>query len=72
MRNVLPISAFLFFLVGAAPAQDRIPVSTQARLATMDHLEALRLRDFTNVVSDAQSGHREAQYLMALACGEVD
>jgi hypothetical protein len=36
----------------------------------MDHLEALTLRDFTNVVSDAQSGHREAQYLMALVCGE--
>jgi TPR repeat protein len=67
---VLPVSAVLFLLVGAAPAQDRLPASTQARLATMDHLEALTLRDFTNVVSDAQSGHREAQYLMALVYGE--
>lgn len=70
MRNVLPISAVLFLLVGAAPAQDRLPASAQARRATMDHLEALTLRDFTNVASDAQLGHREAQYLMALVYGE--
>jgi TPR repeat protein len=48
------------------PAQDRLPASTQTRFATVARLEALPLSDFTRVESEAQSGHREAQYLMAL------
>jgi uncharacterized protein len=66
LRNVLPMSAVLLLLVGPALAQDRLPASTQSRLATAAHLEALSLSDFTKVMSKAQSGDREAQYLMAL------
>ena len=70
MCKVLPMSAVLLLLVGAVRAQDRLPTSTQARLATAARLEAMSLRDFTRVESEAQSGHREAQYLMALVYGE--
>lgn len=66
MRKVLPISAVLFLLVGVATAQHPLPASTQARFATVARLEALSLTDFTKVVSEAQSGHREPQYLTAL------
>jgi len=57
-------------LVCAVPAQDVFPASTQSRLATAAYLEALPLSDFARIESEAQSGRREAQYLMALAYGE--
>jgi uncharacterized protein len=62
----VPPIVVLFLLVGAATAQQPVPASTQALLATAARLEALSLSDFTEVVSEAQSGHPEAQYLMAL------
>lgn len=65
MRTVLPISVLLL-LVGVVLAQERLPASTQARLATAAYLEGFALPDFTKVMSKAQSGDREAQYLMAL------
>lgn len=70
MHKVLPISAFLVLLMGAARAQQPLPASTLTHLATMARLEALSLADFAEVVSEAQSGHREAQYLMALVYEE--
>lgn len=66
MRTVLPISVALLLLAGAVLAQDVLPASTQARLATAAHVEAMTLADFTMVMSKAQSGDREAQYLVAL------
>jgi TPR repeat protein len=66
LRNLLPMSVVLLLLVSPVLAQDRLPASTQARLATVAHLEALSLSDFTKVMSKAESGDREAQYLMAL------
>jgi hypothetical protein len=66
LRTVLPMSVVLLFLVGAVGAQDRLPASTQARLATAAHVEALAVPDFTKVLSKAQSGDQEAQYLVAL------
>ena len=66
MRTVLTIFVVLLLLVGAVLAQDRLPASTQARLATAAHVEAMTLADFTKIMSKAQSGDREAQYLMAL------
>jgi TPR repeat protein len=66
LRNVLPMSAVLILLVGPVLAQDRLPASTQAGLATTAQLEALSLSDFTKVMFEAESGDREAQYSMAL------
>jgi TPR repeat protein len=66
LHKVLSICVVLFLLVGAAAAQQPLPASTQERLATAARLEALALSDFTKVVPEAQSGHPEAQYLMAL------
>jgi TPR repeat protein len=70
MRNLLPMSVVLLLLVRTVPAQDRLPNSTQTRLATVARLEALPLSDLTRVEAEAQSGHREAQYLVALMYGE--
>jgi TPR repeat protein len=66
LPTVLPIPVVLLLLVSVVLAQDRLPASTQARLATAAHLEALALPDFTKVMFKAQSGDREAPYLMAL------
>jgi TPR repeat protein len=66
LRTVLPISVVLLLLAGAVLAQDRLPASTQARLATTAYLESLALPDFTKIISNAQSGDREAQHLVAL------
>lgn len=66
MHKVLPICVVLFLLVIAAAAQQPVPASTQARLTTAARLDTLSLSDFTEVVSEAQSAHPEAQYLMAL------
>lgn len=65
MRTVLPISVVFLLLVGAVLAQDRLPASTQERLATAAHVEAMTLADFTRVMPKAQSGDREAQYAVA-------
>lgn len=70
MHKVLPICVVLFLLVGAAAAQQPLPASSQALLETTVRLEALTVSDFTEVVSEAQSGHPEAQYLMALLYDE--
>jgi TPR repeat protein len=66
LHKVLPISAVLVFLTCTAIAQLPLPASTQAHLGTLARLEALSLTDFAKVMSQAQSGDKEAQYLMAL------
>ena len=66
LRTVLPISVALLLWVGAVLAQDPLPASTQARLATIAYLESFASGDLARVLSKAESGDREAQYLMAL------
>lgn len=66
MRDLLPISAVLLLLVGALLAQDHLPASTQTILATQAHLEALTESDLSRLVSEAESGDRKAEYLLAL------
>ena len=66
MRDLLPISAVLLLLVGALLAQDHLPASTQTMLATQAHLEALTHSDLSRLVSEAESGDRKAEYLLAL------
>jgi TPR repeat protein len=66
VRDLLPTSAVLLLLVGALLAQDPLPASTQTVLATQAHLEALTHSDLSRLVSEAESGDRKAEYLLAL------
>jgi TPR repeat protein len=59
-----PLFSFLF--AGAVLAQDRLPASTQARLATAAYFKRLALPDFAKIMSKAQSGDRERQHLVGL------
>jgi uncharacterized protein len=70
LQKVLPAFAVFYLFVSVAPAQAPLPRSTQVQLATEARLEGMTLDDFTRVVSQAQAGLREAQYLLALAYEE--
>jgi uncharacterized protein len=65
LHKVLPIFAVLL-LSGTVPAQEHLPASTQARLAIWAHVESLRQSDLPRLMSEAQSGDRKAQHLLAL------
>ncbi len=52
------------------PAQEHLSASTQARLATVAHLEALTQSYVPRLVSEAQSGDRKAEHLLALVYEE--
>jgi TPR repeat protein len=66
MWNLLPKSVVLLLLVGALPAQK----NPDPRLATSAHLTALKQDDFRTLLSQAQSGDREAQYWVGQVYGE--
>lgn len=70
LHKVLPAFAIFYLFVSVAPAQAPLPTSTQAQLATDARLEGMTLDDFTKLVSQAQAGQREAQYLVALVYEE--
>jgi len=70
LHKVLPAFAIFYLFVSVAPAQAPLPTSTQAQLSTDARLEGMTLDAFTKVVSQAQAGQREAQYLVALAYEE--
>jgi len=67
-RSLPAITAVVavIFLVPSLRAQQPLPLSTQARLATLSRLEVLTQRDFTELLAKAQSGDKEAQYSLAL------
>ena len=65
MCKLLPICALLLF-IGGASAQDHLPVSTQAHLSTLAHLETLTPNDLSKLASEAESGDGKAQFLLAL------
>ena len=58
MPRALPIFLVIFILVGVLPAQQ----NADSRLATIAHLAALKESDVNDLLSQAQSGDREAQY----------
>ena len=62
------ITAMVAVVVLAASlrAQQPLPVSTQARLSMQSRLKALTKRDFTELIANAQSGDKEAQYRLGL------
>jgi len=70
LHKVLPAFVIFYLFVTVASAQAPLPTSTQAQLATNARLEGMTLNDFTKVVSQAQAGQPEAQYLVALAYEE--
>jgi TPR repeat protein len=70
LHKVLPAFAIFYLFVSVAPAQAPLPTSTQAQLSTDARLEGMTLDAFTKVVSQAQAGQREAQYLVALVYEE--
>jgi hypothetical protein len=58
VRSTLPISIVVFLSVGVLPAQQ----NADSRLATIAHLAALTESDLNDLLSQAQSDDREAQY----------
>jgi len=69
LRNALPFMLAVFVAVPLL-AQERLPASTEARLAAAARLRAMTQSDFTDVSSNAQSGDKEAQYWLALVYGD--
>src|SRR5215469_10738135 len=61
------MSAVLVLLMATALTQEPIPASTQMYRATVAYVYSWGIPDLIRVMSQAQSGDREAQYLMALA-----
>jgi len=61
----LPFLAAVF-LVSRLSAQQNLPTSTQELLVASARVEALSLGNFKTLLSQAQSGDREAQYLVGL------
>jgi TPR repeat protein len=59
------IAAAVFFVTPLA-AQQNLPKSTQEHLAASARVETLTPSDFKTLLSQAQSGDREAHYLLAL------
>lgn len=70
LRNWLPFIAAAVLFVTPLPAQQDLPKSTQERLAALARVEVLTIDDFKSLLSQAQSGDREAQYLLALVYGD--
>jgi len=64
--RALPIFLVIFLLVGVLPAQQ----NADPRLATSTHLAALTQSDLNDLLSQAQSGDREAQYWVGQVYGE--
>lgn len=70
LRNWLPFIAAAVLFVTPLPAQQVLPKSTQEQLAVLAHVDVLTPDDFKSLLSQSQSGDREAQYLLALIYGE--
>jgi TPR repeat protein len=66
LRSWLPFIVAAVFFVTPLPAQQSLPKSSQERLAALARVEVLTLGDFKTLLSQAQSGDREAQYFLAL------
>jgi uncharacterized protein len=64
--SMLPFMAAVALFVTPLPAQERLPASYQARLATVARLETLTQSDVRELTSKAQAGDPEGEYLLAL------
>ena len=70
LESVLPFMAAVALVVSPLPAQESLPASYQAHLATWAHVETLTLDDVRHLTAKAQSGGQQAQYLLALIYDE--
>lgn len=70
LRSWLPFIAAAVLFVTPLPAQQSLPKSTQEQLAASARVEVLTPGEFKTLLFQAQSGDREAQYLLALICGD--
>jgi hypothetical protein len=61
------VTAAVLLFAFPLPAQERLPESTQELAAAVNRVAALTPSDFKTLRSQARSGDREAQYLLALA-----
>jgi len=66
LGSPLPFMAAVVLLVTPLPAQQNLPASTQARIVTMAHIDAMSQSELRELFSQAQAGDREAQYRLAL------
>jgi len=66
LRSPLPFIAAAVLFVSPLAAQQSLPKSTQERLAALARVEVLTPGDIKTLLSQGQSGDREAQYLLAL------
>ena len=62
----LPFTAAAVLFATPLPAQQSLPESTQEQLAALARVEVLTPGEFKTLLFQAQSGDREAQYLLAL------
>jgi TPR repeat protein len=56
----------LVFVVTRLPAQQPLPASTRVLYSTLAHLETLSPAELGEIISNARSNDREAQYLLGL------
>jgi len=68
--SLLPLLAAMLLVVIPLTAQERLPKSTLDRAAAVARVAVLTPNDFNTLQSQAQSGDREAQYLLAFAYEE--
>ena len=66
LRSPLPFIAAAVLFVSPLAAQQSLPKSTQERLAALARVEVLTPGHIKTLLSQAQLGDREAQYLLAL------
>lgn len=67
MRVLLPLTVAVLFSAVVLQAQQALPKSTQELSAAVERVASLTPNDINALVSQAQSGDPESQYLLALA-----
>ena len=67
MRVLLPLTVAVLFSAVLVQAQQGLPKSTQELSAAVERVASLTPSEINALVSQAQSGDPESQYLLALA-----
>lgn len=65
-RSVLPFTTAVVLFATASPAQQSLPASYEAHMATVARVESMTQTDLGQLVSKAQAGEPEAQHALAL------
>lgn len=70
-RSVLPFTTAVVLFATASPAQQSLPASYQAHMATVARVESMTQTDLGQLVSKAQAGEPEAQHVLAWSTSGV-